>query len=163
MYPGLDFGREELSAVMRRTYDELIEFVTTPEFQAVHDELMELQESERPEFVQRVLLDPEELRSRGVMVPSGILIQMSAFGDRRPTLYAVKKFLPEKYHRAWENVNLTFNNSYDESAIPSDAEASWRAPLPVALQNELIAQKVDLRVVPSEFEKKDIHRSPTVQ
>ncbi|MGW1642663.1 hypothetical protein [Streptomyces lavendulae] len=138
---------------MRRTYDELIDFVVTPEFQAVHRELMELPENERPEFVQRVLLDPDELRIRGVIVPSGILVQMSAFGDRRPTLFAVKKFLPEKYHRAWENVNFTFNNSYDESAIRRDAENAWRAPLPVALQNELIAQKVDLEAVPSEVER----------
>jgi hypothetical protein len=163
MYAGLDFGREELAAVMRSTYDELIEFISTPEFKAVHTELMALPEKDRPEFVQKVLLDPEELRRRGVEIPSGILIQMSAFGDRRPTLFAVKKFLPEKYHGAWENVNLTFSNTYDEDAISRDPQMAWRAPLPVALQNELIAQQVDLESVPSELEKKDLFSPSATQ
>ncbi|WP_327090277.1 hypothetical protein OIE66_06540 [Nonomuraea sp. NBC_01738] len=138
---------------MRETYDELIEFVSTAEFQQVHSDLMSLPENERPEFVQKVFLNPEKLCSRGVVTPPGILIQMSAFGDRRPTLYAVKKFLPKKYHAAWENVNLTFSNDYDDSAISKDPEIAWRAPLPVALQNELIAQGINLESVPSQFEE----------
>src|SRR5436190_20293634 len=104
VYPGLNFDREELSAVMRSTYDEIIDFITTPAFRAVYDELCGLPETERIGFVNHVVLQPEELAKRGVNVPEGILIQASAFGDRRPTLFAVKKFLPPKYHGAWENV-----------------------------------------------------------
>jgi hypothetical protein len=90
-YPGLPFDRQELSLIMRQTYDELIEFVTTLEFRAIHAELMSLAEEDRPAFVIEVLLRHEELQRRGVTVPDGILIETSVFGDRRPTLFAVKK------------------------------------------------------------------------
>src|SRR5262245_38113954 len=97
IYPGLAFGKSELAAAMRQTYDELIAFVTQPAFQAVYKELRALPVTERPAFVNKVLLRPEELERRGVRVPPKILIQTSAFGDRRPTLFAVKKFLPAKF------------------------------------------------------------------
>jgi hypothetical protein len=149
MYSGLDFTREELSAVMREAYDELIDFVTTPAFKAIHEELMSLPRQDRPTFVASVFLRPEELAKRGVRVPDGILIQTSAFGDRRPTLFAVKKFLPSRYHGAWENVNITFDNEYDDEEVSRDPEAAWRRPLPVALQNAAIAGDVDLESLPS--------------
>lgn len=50
-------------------------------------------------------------------------------------------------------MNLTFSNDYDDSAISKDPEIAWRAPLPVALQNELIAQGINLESVPSQFEE----------
>ena len=102
-YLGLAYGKSELAAAMRQTYDELIAFVTEPAFQVVYKELRELPTTERPAFVNNVLLRPEELEKRAVCIPPGILIQTSAFGDRRPTLFAVKKFLPVKFHDAWEN------------------------------------------------------------
>jgi|SRR5215211_1075491 len=151
MYPGLDFNQEELSAVMRRTYDEIIEFITTPAFKAVYEELRSLPGTERTAFVNRVLLRPEELANRGVVVPEGILIQASAFGDRRPTLFAVKKFLPPKYHGAWENVNWTFDNKYGDEGITRSSEDAWRPPLPVPLQNALMERGIDLEAVPVEF------------
>ncbi|MFE4023242.1 hypothetical protein ACFXPZ_38595 [Streptomyces sp. NPDC059101] len=136
---------------MRKTYDELIEFVTTPAFKAIHQELMMLDPRERPAYVARVLMQPDELARRGVTVPDGILIQRSSFGDRRPTLYAVKKYLPEKYHAAWENVNLTFDNEYRDTEVPREAELAWRPPLPVTFQNELIERGIDLQAAPSDL------------
>lgn len=151
MYQGLDFDQDELSGVMRTAYGDIIDFLMTDSFRAVHRELMSLPPNLRPAFVTRVLLDPDELAERGVVVPDGILIQTSAFGDRRPTLFAVKKFLPEKYHGAWENVNWTFNNKYDDAKVSRSQEDAWRPPLPVALQNELMARDADLDAVPEEF------------
>jgi hypothetical protein len=151
MYPGLDFDKEELTAVMRQNYDEIIEFILTPEFVSVYNELMSLPPPKRPAFVVSVLLEREELAKRGIVVPDGILIQTSAFGDRRPTLFVVKKFLPKKYHTAWENVNWTFNNWYKDEDVSRATEDAWRPPLPVALQNELISKELDLETVPAEF------------
>lgn len=150
MYVNLEFDREELSRVMRKTYDELIEFITQPAFRAVHSEMMALRPTDRPAFVANVIMQPKVLAERGVIVPDGILIQTSAFGDRRPTLFAVKKFLPEKYHAAWENVNWTFSNEYADEAISRDPDVTWRPPLPVALQNEAISRDLDIEAIPVE-------------
>lgn len=147
-YPNLSFGRAELEAAMRSTYDELIAFVSQPSFRAIHAEMYALPPSERPSFVNRVLLNPAELERRGVTIPLGVLIQTSAFGDRRPTLFAVKKFLPERFHAAWENVNLTFDNEYEDHEVSRDPKMAWRKPLPVAEQNKLIASKVNLDEAP---------------
>jgi hypothetical protein len=147
-YRGLAYGKSELVAAMRENYDELIAFVTEPAFQAVYKELMALPATERPTFVNRVLLRPDELEKRGVRVSPGILIQTSAFGDRRPTLFAVKKFLPAKFHDSWENVNLTFDNEYNDEDVSRDPAITWRRPLPVALQNAVIGANLDLESVP---------------
>lgn len=147
-YEGLAFTQQELIAAIRETYASLIDFVTSRAFRTVYRELRELPAGKRPDFVESVLLDRDELAKRGVRQPSDVLIQTSAFGDRRPTLFAVKKFLPEKFHGVWENVNLTFNNEYDDAILPRDPETSWRAPLPVDLQNALIRAGVDLSAVP---------------
>jgi hypothetical protein len=48
-------------------------------------------------------------------------------------------------------VNITFFNDFDESDIPSDTEHSWRLPLPVSLQQSLLAAGVDLNSVPDSF------------
>lgn len=146
-YLGLAYGKSELAAAMRQTYDELIAFVTEPAFQVVYKELRELPTTERPAFVNNVLLRPEELEKRAVCIPPGILIQTSAFGDRRPTLFAVKKFLPVKFHDAWENVNLTFDNEYDDEDVSRDPAVTWRKPLPVAVQNAMIEANIDLESV----------------
>ncbi len=62
-YSTLAFDREELAQATRKTYDELIDFVTTPEFKAsFEDEMDALPETERPAFVKRVLLSTEELK-----------------------------------------------------------------------------------------------------
>jgi hypothetical protein len=38
----------------------------------------------------------------------------------------------------WENVNYTFDNEFDDDAIPRD-ERAWGAPLPVPLQHEYLS------------------------
>jgi hypothetical protein len=149
LYDRLGFTRDELRVVMRDLWDELIAFVTTPSFTAVVTELMALPRAERPGYVARVLLRPEELARRGVEIPEGVLIQTSSFGDRRPTLFVVKKFLPAKYHGAWENLNITYDNEYDDHEVTRDPEAAWRRPLDVALQNVALAGDVDLEALPS--------------
>ncbi|MGJ8736983.1 hypothetical protein [Zobellia laminariae] len=146
-YPGLNYSKNELSKVMKTNYDDLINFITDPVFQKLFSEMMSLQPNERPMFVHKIWLDDSELRRRGLKVPEGILIQTSAFGDRRPTLFCVKKFLPEKYHDSWENVNWTFNNDFEDDEVPFDIENSWRLPLAVNVQNALLVNDIDLQSI----------------
>jgi len=150
-YEDLPFGHVEIQSAMRQTYDGVIAFITTRPFKIFHDELYKLPPKDRPAFIARVLFDPKELKRRGIDVPEGILIQRSAFGDRRPTLFVVKKFMPKKYHAVWENMNITFDNEYTDNNVSRDPETSWRAPLPVALQNTLLASELDLESVPTEY------------
>jgi len=133
---------ERLFAACRTGYDEIIDFVTSAPFRAVYDELMALPPTERPTFVTKVLLNDEELSSRGVIRPPQLLILRSAFGDRRPTLFCVKKWLPPDLRMFWENVNITFDNDYIDSSIARDATA-WRPPLPVGLQHEYLSGNLD--------------------
>jgi hypothetical protein len=138
-YARLDYGPDELQAVMREHYDKLIAFASSPGFKLVFEDLMQLHPQHRPAFVQNVLLDAAKLAAYGVKVPEGILIQRSAFGDRRPTLFAVKHFLPEKYRNVWENVNLTFDNEHTDDSVSRDKDVCWRAPLQPTLQAAAIA------------------------
>ena len=149
-YRHLDFSKEELSAAMRAAYDDLIALVSTREFRAILRDLMDLAPQERPAFVSNVVLNPRELARRGVQVPQDIHVATSAFGDRRPTLFSVRKYLPERFHRVWQNVNLTFDNEYRDEDVTRDPEAVWRPPLPVSLQNAAIASGVDLESFPAD-------------
>lgn len=149
-YVGLDFGRSELTQVMEENYEAIIEFITQPGFQKLFAEMMDVLPSDRPKFVTDIWLNKKALEDEGLVTPPGILIQTSAFGDRRPTLFVVKKYLPEKYHRAWENVNWTFNNDFEDSSVPRDADSSWRLPLSVSVQNHLISRNIDLQCVPKD-------------
>jgi len=97
--------------------------------------------------VQEVLLDAALLRERGVHVPEGILIQRSAFGDRRPTLFCVKKYLPKKFHSAWENVNLTFDAA-DDNSVTRDPAECWRHPIRPDIQAALLAAGLALEDLP---------------
>lgn len=148
MYSHLEYGQEELASAMRSTYDEIIDFVTTPGFKAVMDEFSALHAQDRPAFVANVLLNEIALAERGVDVPDGILIQRSAFGDRRPTLFVVKKFLPERFSDVWQNVNVTFDDEFEDATVSRDPEIAWRAPLPVELQAEVMAKGGNLEEVP---------------
>lgn len=138
-YDRLDYDQATLQRVMRTYYDKIIDFATQPAFQALMVEMSTLSASERPRFVADVLIDREELARRGVEVPDGILIQRSAFGDRRPTLFAIKHFLPKEFANVWENVNITFDNAFVDASVPRDRETCWRAPLSPAEQAEVIA------------------------
>ena len=146
-YAHLQYSQAELQAVMRVHYDKLIDFVTSEPFKDLMLEMSELSHLERPQFVHDVLLDKEELKRRGVTVPDGILIQRSAFGDRRPTLFAVKHFLPEKYTNVWQNVNITFDNFYLDGEIARDRGSCWRAPLSPDVQAQAMADDLALEQV----------------
>jgi len=144
-YEGLSYGPDELAAIMRRTYDELIGVATSPEFLSIMEEIDGVPATDRPQFVASELLDEDARLRRGLVLPAGVLLQRSAFGDRRPTLFCLKKFLPDEYRQAWENVNLTFDNKFDDASVPRTPEVSWRWPLPVDQQAELMAAGVDLQ------------------
>ncbi len=142
-YDGLTYDRTELTAAMRRTYDELIDFVSTPEFGKIMEEIGNLHHTKRPAFVLDVLLKDDVLEARGVHRPEAVLIQRSAFGDRRPTIFVVKKFLPEKYKDVWQNVNITFDNEFIDASVGRDPATSWRAPLAPDEQAAAIAAGAD--------------------
>jgi hypothetical protein len=145
---------QSLYQACRAAYDDLIAFVTTPEFRAAHDEMVRLDPRDRPAFVKRVFLDDRELLARGIKRPDDVMIQRSAFGDRRPTLFAVKKWLPSELQMFWENVNITFDNEYDDASIARDATA-WKPPVPVDVQDAYIAGRLntaDLDALVAELE-----------
>jgi hypothetical protein len=132
---------DDLYAVMRKNYDELIDFVISPPFKALVEKMYSLPSEQRPGFVKSVLLNSSALVEAGVQVPNGILIQRSAFGDGRPTLFVVKKYLPEGYDVVWENVNLTFDQNTSETDVPKDATA-WKPPIPLQIQAALQAMGI---------------------
>lgn len=148
LYPNRSYGQTRLAEVMRATYDELIDVVTTDEFTAAMAEMGALDAEDRPEFVLSVFLDPEALVARNITVPDGVLIQRSAFGDRRPTLFCVKKFLPEEFSDVWQNVNLTFDNEFLDGSVSRAADLAWREPLPVHSQAQAMREGIDLQELP---------------
>lgn len=152
-YPHLAYSQRELQDVMRAHYDKIIDFITSAPFKALMEEMSDISHLDRPKFVREVLLDSDELNKRGVIVPPGILIQRSAFGDRRPTLFAIKHFLPKAYSDVWQNVNITFDNAYVDSSVARDRETCWRAPLPPDIQAQAMAQGVELETVETDQEK----------
>jgi hypothetical protein len=128
----------ELRAVLRENYADLLEYVSHPAFLALLDEMYALAPEARPDFVRAVVLKMAELQRREIVVRHDILIQRSAFGDRRPTLFCVRKLIPPPFSKYWRNVNLTFDNQYRDEDIPRDAQA-WRVPLSFDDQADLIA------------------------
>lgn len=151
MYDELGYSREELMQAMTETYAVLINFVTSSEFKALCEEMGALPETDRPQFVAEVILNDSELRKRGVLRADDILIQRSAFGDRRPTLFCVKKYLPLKFHNVWQNVNFTFDNPFFDEAISRDASIAWRLPVRADVQSVLMAGGVNLESVGDAF------------
>jgi hypothetical protein len=104
-------------AVIRESVHKIGQFVCRPEFQALVDELFSLDEKARPNFVLNVILNEEERRSRGIVVPDGMIIQRSTFADNRPTLFCITQRVP--LARPWDKVTITFDNPLpDKSAIP---------------------------------------------
>lgn len=118
-----------LYGVMRSAYDELIDFIIDTTFKDVIEDMYKRPESERPGYVTDKIMNPEYLRSRGIKVPKDILIQRSSFGDGRPTLFVVKKYLEENDRDIWENVNITFDQESD-SGEDKPPDISWQKPLP---------------------------------
>jgi hypothetical protein len=126
--------REEMTA----GYDKLIVVAKQSAFQDMLDELYDLPPKERPRFVKEVILNPDERSRRGINIPGDVLVLRSAFGDRRPTLFCIKKYLSPNLHQYWENVNLTFDNPVKRGSIPKD-ERAWKKPLTPDVQAILIA------------------------
>lgn len=143
-YSHLAYSQADLQQVMREHYAKIIDFVTSPPFRALMLEMSAMSHLERPGFVAEVLLDDAELARRGVTVPEGILIQRSAFGDRRPTLFAVKHFLPDGFNDVWQNVNITFDNEYLDADVPRTRDVCWRPPLTPAQQALAMARDLPL-------------------
>ena len=137
----------DLRQVMRENYDEIIDFVCSEPFKGLIEEMYTLPENQRPAYVSSKIVNLDYLASIGVDIPDGVLIQRSSFGDRRPTLFVVKKYLPKDYQVAWENVNLTFDQSHNKGSIPRDI-AAWRKPLPYDVQAALQV----LEVTPEDLE-----------
>jgi len=152
MYEELEFDQNELQSAMRSTYDELIDFFTSSEFQMAWERLRAMPKLKRYMYIRDTILNREMLEAEiGCKIPDDILIQRSAFGDGRPTLFCLKKFLPEKFHSVWENVNLTFDESYEDDDVSRAPEASWQNPIRPDIQAVLIAAGVPLDDVPEAF------------
>jgi hypothetical protein len=131
-------------------YDRLLQVAATDAFQRLLGELYELPPSERPHFVTAVILRQEEREARGVFLPDDILVLRSAFGDRRPTLFCLKRYLSRDLHRYWQNVNLTFDNAVPDETVPRD-ERAWRKPLAATVQAAVIANGLDAEAIDSAF------------
>lgn len=114
---------------MRKSYDELIDFIVDTPMKDIIEEMYTMPEDERPDFVSEKILNPEYLAGAGVSIPDDILIQRSSFGDGRPTLFVVKKYLDEDDRDIWENVNITFDQEADDGEQKAP-EVSWQKPLP---------------------------------
>ncbi len=123
---------EHLYKIMRETYDELIDFIVDTPFKELIETMYKEPEDARPAFVTDKILNGEYLASQGIKVPDDILIQRSSFGDGRPTLFVVKKYLGEENRDIWENVNITFDQESDDGEVKSP-EVSWQKPLPPSL------------------------------
>ena len=148
----LGFTREELRAAMRSNYDDLLEFFYSDAFQEVYASMKAMSAEDRNRFVKEVLIDPDRLREEtGIEIPEGVLIQRSAFGDRRPTVFCLKKFLPERFHRVWENTNLTFDETYEDESVSRVPQVAWRAPIRPDVQAIFMSIGYPLDEVPDSF------------
>jgi hypothetical protein len=80
----------------------------TDAFRSLIRELNSLGPSERYAFVEDVMLRPDSLTERGVILPQGIARQRSYFRDGRPTLFCLTKHLSVGH--PWSKVTLTWDN-----------------------------------------------------
>ncbi len=151
LYEGLDFSPRELIKLMKNAYKDLLKYVEQPQFLDFYKKLMDLDPKERPNFVKIRLFTKDGLDNLNLQPPDGILIQTSSFGDRRPTLFAVKKMMPQKYQLVWENMNITFNNEFTTDDFPINSKSGWRAPLPVGVQNGLISKGIHPDSLPDDL------------
>lgn len=137
---------EEIRAALRAAYRGLIEFASTNAFQALLAEIYALSPTARPGFVNDVIMNSQAMRDRGIVAPPGILIQRSSFGDRRPTLFCIKMYIPEQMQSYWQNANITFDNEAADDLVPRD-ERAWRPPLSFDVQQALVAGLIDESMV----------------
>lgn len=102
-------------SALQDAFGELSDYAFSEPFASVLAEFWSTPEAQRPGFVLRVLLNPDELKKRGVTLPNDLKIQRTAFRDHRPTQFAIVKHLPPGY--IWKKVTLTFDNSSGEPPI----------------------------------------------
>jgi hypothetical protein len=95
-----------LGEQVRSATTDIAYFVNTEEFQSLLAELYSKPVSERHDFVRNVIINKDELATRGISVPDGMTVQRSAFADGRPTLFCVTKYLPGGKRK----VTITFDN-----------------------------------------------------
>jgi hypothetical protein len=106
---------ELLTSAVKEALGAIQQFAESPEFMAVLGELWSEPEPRRADFVSKVLLHPESLLRRGVVVPEGILLQRSWFRDNRPTLFCLTMHLADGL--PWHKVTITFDNEFGEPAV----------------------------------------------
>jgi hypothetical protein len=100
---------------------DVVQFVQEAKFCQALNEMWQLPERLRHEFVSLVFLDRVELDRRGVEVPREIMIQRSEFEDKRATLFCVSRSLPPGH--VWKKVTITFDNRDPDTFLPIDHEA----------------------------------------
>lgn len=98
--------------VVRRTVHRAVlaiaDFVLSAPFHRLLLELYALPEEERPGFVLDAVLNGEERRRRGIVLPAEMAIQRSTFYDGRPTLFCISK--KESLAYPWRKITITFDN-----------------------------------------------------
>ncbi|MGW6123086.1 hypothetical protein ACWFRF_28875 [Nocardia sp. NPDC055165] len=135
---------ERVAEEMRRGYEILLRVATDEAFRRLVDELYAQPEQARPAYVAEHILDPSARASAGVHIPDDVLVLRSSFGDRRPTLFCLKWYLPADLRRYWKNVNITFDNPTEPGTVPTDDRA-WRKPLIPSVQAMLLEQEPNVR------------------
>jgi hypothetical protein len=108
----------DVQAAISEAMDEIQAFANSREFRQSLNEMFQLPEELRHEFVSLVFLNFTELSRLGIEVPKGIKIQRSEFQDKRPTLFCVSKNLPEGL--VWRKVTITFDNTRPATYRPID-------------------------------------------
>lgn len=97
----------------RESLDSIATFVTSEPFLRVMREFAEVPRARRHDFIRRVLINRDAMQQRGVHVPEDLIIQRSAFEDRRPTLFCVVKHLPEPEKK----VTVTFDEGWEAELL----------------------------------------------
>lgn len=117
--PMLMESPEMVRATMYVGFEQLIDYVMTPAFQAALGEMIRVGDEDGPAFVLRTFLDPEERARRGIEPPSSMRLQRSTFRDGRPTLFCICILMPLAY--PWRKLTFTFDNDILEAARDNPA------------------------------------------
>jgi hypothetical protein len=98
---------------LQESLDAIATFVTSEPFLRVMREFADVPRAQRHDFVRRVLINRDAMAQRGVQVPQDLIIQRTAFEDRRPTIFAVVKHLPEP----GKKVTVTFDEGWEAELL----------------------------------------------
>lgn len=100
----------EIQLLIQKGIEDIGEFISTPEFDILVNELYATSRNERAAFVIDEILDIEKMKDRNIKVPADMKIQRSHFDDERPTLFCVTKYIDGAY--PWHKVTITFDNDF---------------------------------------------------